>query len=153
MSKNSNQLSPQQQAIKNRKAYDDYVSHLKATGKKFPINQWGDVNTQGVAKACGFDRQVFGGKIMGQKFKADVKEIGTELIQARDKSKKAKEAKDSEKDLNEERMLNALNEQKIAALERKIMQLQSEIRRLKQESTERSETLSNMLATGRRFTL
>lgn len=147
-------LKPQDASSINKRNYDRYVAHLKKSKKRFPVNQWGDINVQGIAKICGFDRQVFDGKIMKTKLLNDCDTLGTEVSRPKNNdSELAKKAKRFADELNKERKANALNEEKIASLEKKVMELRAEVAELKNRESEADESLNHMIATGRRFSI
>jgi septal ring factor EnvC (AmiA/AmiB activator) len=139
----------------NKANYVAYVAELKVTGKKFPLNQFGEVNLSGIAEACGFLRGVFSkNKFMKAQLDADILSIGTEVKEGVDQDsrlaqkaeEKAKEAGRLHKDLD-------AKVQEINSLREQIDELKKCIRELECRSDEASLSMDELLDSGRRFTL
>ena len=139
----------------NKQNYADYVATLEKEGKKFPLNQFGDINLSAIAEACGFNRQVFAtNKGMAEQLKADVKRIGTILVAGESQdSALAKKAKASTMEASRLAKDLGVAEAKIKALQEQVMKLELENKQLKNGKEESEATLEHMLVTGRRFTL
>jgi hypothetical protein len=139
----------------NKQNYVDYVAALERDGKRFPLNQFGDINLSAIAEACGFNRQVFAtNKGMAEQLKADVKRIGTILVAGESQdSALAKKAKASTLEANKLAKDLGIAEAKIKALEEQVMKLELENKQLKNGKEESDANLEHMLTTGRRFTL
>ena len=148
-------ISAVEKGLINKQRYADYVKDLESEGKKFPLNQFGDVNLTEVAEAFGINRQVFfRNKTMKQQLDDDVKRIGTELTEGeKPDDALAKKAKASSEQVNKLMRDLAVAEEKVSALQQQIMQLELENKRLKNNNEEAAASLDHMLATGRRFTL
>jgi hypothetical protein len=139
----------------NKANYAAYVAELKATDKKFPLNQFGKVNLSGIADACGFRRKVlYENKFMKKRLKEDILLIGTEIKEGVDletrlsqkAEEKAKEASKLHKDLD-------AKVQEVNSLREQIDELKKCIRELECRSDEASLSMDELLDSGRRFTL
>ena len=139
----------------NKKNYAAYVADLEATGKKFPLNQFGEVNITAIAEASGFLRGVFAkNKKMKNQLEDDLKRIGTEITEGIDKdSRLAKKAE--EKAIEASRLHKDLDAkvQEISLLRDQIDQLQTRIRELECRNDEATLSMDELLDSGRRFTL
>ncbi|HAS25117.1 MAG TPA: hypothetical protein DCR64_06115 [Vibrio sp.] len=150
-----NKISAVEKGAINKQRYSDYVSGLETEGRKFPINQFGDLNLTEIASACGFNRQVFStNKSMKQQLISDAKRIGTELTDGKKQDDVlAKKAKASSEQVNKLMRDLSVAEEKISALQQQVMQLEVENKRLKNDKNEATASLEFMFETGRRFTL
>nr|MBP9507575.1 hypothetical protein [Bacteroides sp.] len=139
-------ISAVEKGLINKQRYADYVKDLESEGKKFPLNQFGDVNLTEVAEACGFNRQVFfRNKTMKQQLDDDVKRIGTELTEGeKPDDALAKKAKASSEQVNKLMRDLAVAEEKVSALQQQIMQLELENKRLKNNNEEAAASLDHM---------
>jgi septal ring factor EnvC (AmiA/AmiB activator) len=134
---------------------DSYISHLKETGSKFPVSQFGDVNISLISELCGFNRQVFGNNKGLQKILEDaVNLIGTTVIEGQDtESRLDGDIKKLRKQLSDAKRDLALAEETIEALQKQLMDRDVELKRSEEVNREASESLEHMISTGRRFTL
>ena len=139
----------------NRQRYSAYVAELEATGRKFPVNQFGNVNLTLIAEACGFRRQVFStNKNMRERLEKDIFRIGTETSQdmgvdtllAKKASDKTKEASQLRKELD-------AKTQEIAVLRSELESVKKLVRELAVRNTEADSIFTEMVTTGRRFSL
>jgi len=155
ISSENNSISKVEKGRINKQNYVDYVAALERDGKRFPLNQFGDINLSAIADACGFNRQVFAtNKGMAEQLKADVKRIGTILVAGESQdSALAKKAKASTLEANKLVKDLGIAEAKIKALEEQVMKLELENKQLKNGKEESDANLEHMLTTGRRFTL
>ncbi len=151
----SNPINQVEKGRINKKNYADYVSALEKDSKKFPLNQFGDINLSAIAEACGFNRQVFAtNKTLAEQLKADVKRIGTAVVAGESQdSALAKKAKASTLEASRLAKDLGIAEAKIKALEEQVMKLELENKQLKNGKEESDANLEHMLTTGRRFTL
>jgi hypothetical protein len=148
-------VSPVEKGRINKANYVAYVAELKATGKKFPLNQFGEVNLSGIAKACGFLRGVFTtNKSLKQLLDSDILIIGTEIKDGAEldtrlsqkAEEKSKEASKLHKDLD-------AKVQEVNSLREQIDELKKCIRELESRSNETALSMDELLDSGRRFTL
>jgi hypothetical protein len=148
-------LSAPEKGKLNKRNFDAYVDYLKATGEKFPINQFGDINFSQIAELCGFERQVFSrNKVLKEKLDADVKFIGTDAVDGKDpESRVDNDLKNLRKQLSNAKRDLALAEEKIDGLQRQLITVNSELKRSDEEKEEAAESFAYMISTGRRFTL
>jgi DNA repair exonuclease SbcCD ATPase subunit len=139
----------------NKERYAEYIAELEATGKKFPLNQFGEVNLTDVANACGFNRQVFSRNAsMKAQFEEDIRRIGTEIHKGVDKetrlekkaTEKAKVASKLQKELDAQVQENH-------SLRNQIDVLQSRVRELEGRENEMEMSMDELLTSGRRFSL
>jgi septal ring factor EnvC (AmiA/AmiB activator) len=146
-------LSPNEKALLNRQEYSAYVESLEATGAKFPLNQFDDVNLTAIAKICGFKRGVLQDKdsFLGKQLRLDVSRIGTEIQEAVNNEgaleKKAKKASMNASKLEKELEI-ATGE--IEELRLKLEQLEAENYKLTERQHEQKESYEHMLDTGKR---
>lgn len=148
-------ISAVEKGVINKQRYADYVAELERNGRKFPINQFGDVNLTEIAKSCGFNRQVFTTNASMKKALADdVRRVGTEITEAqRPEAFLANKVKVKSDQINKLMRDLAIAEEKIHALESQVINLERENKLLKTESKEAADSLDYMLSTGRRFAL
>jgi len=148
-------LSAPEKGRLNKRNFDAYVTFLKRTGQKFPINNFGDVNLSAIAELCGFERQVFSrNTALREKLDAEVKSIGTDAVAGKDpESRIDRDVKYLRKQLNDAKRDLSLAEEKIEGLQRQLIQLSSELKRSNLDREEVEESLEHMISTGRRFTL
>ena len=148
-------LSAPEKGRLNKRNFENYVKHLQKNGEKFPINQFGDVNTSLISDLCGFNRQVFAtNQTLKEMLSEAVNRIGTAIVEGKDTETRLdgdikrlrKQVSDAKKDL-------ALAEEKIEALQRQLLERDAELKRSEQASREAAESLDHMISTGRRFTL
>lgn len=140
----------------NKESLVNYIAQIERAKKGFPINQFGKINLNEVAKNCGFLRGVFAtNKKMASLLEDAVKRIGLE-----DSAKKASSNEflsnkvvDVEKQMGKLRKSNAVKSEEISALRQQVIELELEIIKLKNKCSEDSEAFEEMIATGRRFTL
>lgn len=164
----SEKLSPLEKGVLNAKNYEEYVAGLERDGKKFPINQYGGINKDAVASACGFNRQVFSpkkNKKMADRLADDVDRIGTvgmsdglaaeisdEPFQESEGAL-AKKLKKSTEQVGRLKKDLALKEATVTALQAQIIELENEKARFKAVSEEQKNSFDYMVSTGRRFAL
>ncbi|MDW7644812.1 MAG: hypothetical protein SCI25_07185 [Desulfuromonadales bacterium] len=155
-------ISPHEKGILNAKNYAKYVKGLEENGKQFPVNQFGEVNKEAVAAACGFNRQVFNpksNKKMADRLAADVDRIGIEgeyippQAPGESEGALARRAKKSAETVSKLRKDLAIEKEKVTSLEVQIKKLEYELDTLKQSSAEQKNSFDFMVSTGRRFTL
>lgn len=148
-------LSAPEKGKLNKRNFDAYVNFLRRTEKKFPINNFGDVNLSAIAELCGFERQVFSrNTALREKLDAEVKAIGTDAVAGKDpESRIDSDVKYLRKQLSDAKRDLSLAEEKIEGLQRQLIQLSSELKRSNLDREEVEESLEHMISTGRRFTL
>lgn len=149
-------LSAPEKGKLNKRNFDAYVKHLRATGQKFPINnQNQDVNLSRISELCGFQRQVFANnKALKNKLEEEVKNIGTDAREGKDPETRIdNDMKNLRKQLSNAKRDLALAEEKIDGLQRQLIAVNSELKRSGEEKEEAAESLDYMISTGRRFSL
>lgn len=148
-------LSAPEKGKLNKRNYAAYVRHLKDSGKKFPTNQFGDVNVSLISELCGFERQVFSrNKALKEELDKNVKELGTDIVEGKDPETRIdNDMKNLRKQLSNAKRDLALAEEKIDGLQRQLIAVNSELKRSGEEKEEAAESLDYMISTGRRFTL
>lgn len=148
-------ISGVEKSVINISRYADYVKSLEKDGKRFPLNQFGDVNLTEIAKACGFNRQVFfTNTTMKNKLANDVKRIGTSLSKPKPSDLLLEnQVKIKNTQVNSLQRDLVLAEEKNCALLKQIAELELENKNLKISYGEFEASVEHMLETGRRFSL
>lgn len=139
----------------NKERYADYVAELEATGRQFPLNNFGEVNLSSIAKACGFNRQVFiNNESMKVALAEDVSRIGTEAAEARSKESKLSK-KMAEKSEEASRLQKALDANfcEIEALKNQVNELKKHIAKIEERNHEMDTIFDELLSSGRRYYL
>lgn len=144
--------------------YRDYVVQLEQSGKKFPVNQFGDVNFSKIADDCGNRRQWFSEsakKAFGPESESlekiiakDIRRLGSEFIAPKDPESALVEMADSKS--KEASRLRSMLEQKSKEnelLREQVEQLSAEVRLLRANATELSNQQALMVDSGRTFFL
>lgn len=135
----------------NKARYAEYVSNLELTGKKFPINNFGQVNLSEIASKCGFNRQVFAtNKLMKLQLEADVRRIGTNTNDS-DLSSQKKERID----IDVSKLMKSIDfkDFEILSLKKQINELLKVVHDLESNRSESKAIYEELLLSGRRFTL
>tara|TARA_R110002167_G_scaffold165887_4_gene362942 strand:+ start:1363 stop:2037 length:675 start_codon:yes stop_codon:yes gene_type:complete len=134
--------------------YHDYVEKLEQTGGKFPVDADGDLDVIKLARNIGIQTARLHSPAIKKQLVDDMERIGTLLVQGK-----------SVEELMEERLIStsselstfrkdlAIAEEKIAGLEKHNLELESQVRKLQKQSTEKDESLEHAIVTGRRFAL
>ena len=157
MATNDQKLSPFER-------YRDYVLQLEQAGKKFPINQFGDINFSKIADECGNRRQWFSesakkifcsnGDTLERVIAKDIRRIGSEFLAAKDSESILVDIADSKS--REANRLRTMLEQKSKEneiLREQVERLSAEIRLLRTSAAEISSQQELMIDTGRSFIL
>ncbi|MEB0150630.1 hypothetical protein [Pseudomonas sp. CCC2.2] len=144
--------------------YKDYILKLEQGGKKFPLNQFGDVNFSKIADECGNRRQwfsesakkVFGphGDTLEQIIAKDIRRIGSEFVAAKDPESILVDIADSKS--REANRLRSMLEQKTKEnelLREQVERLSAEVRLLRASAAEISSQQGLMIDSGRSFIL
>ena len=144
--------------------YREYVLHLEQAGRKFPVNQFGDVNFSRIANECGNRRQWFSesankifterGETLERIIQADIRRIGSEFVTPKDPESALIDLADSKG--REASILRSLLDQKSKEndlLRQQVERLTVEIRALQGSVSELSSRQEMMLDSGRAFTL
>ena len=144
--------------------YREYVLHLEQAGRKFPVNQFGDVNFSRIANECGNRRQWFSesankifterGETLERIIQADIRRIGSEFVTPKDPESDLIDLADSKG--REASILRSLLDQKSKEndlLRQQVERLTVEIRALQGSVSELSSRQEMMLDSGRVFTL
>ncbi|WP_312254326.1 hypothetical protein [Stutzerimonas nitrititolerans] len=144
--------------------YREYVLHLEQAGRKFPVNQFGDVNFSRIADECGNRRQWFSesakkifterGETLERIIQADIRRIGSEFVTPKDPESALIDLADSKG--REASILRSLLDQKSKEndmLRQQVERLTVEIRALQGSVSELSSRQEMMLDSGRVFTL
>lgn len=144
--------------------YKSYVMQLEQDGKKFPVNQFGDVNFSKIADECGNRRQWFSesakkifcskGDTLEQVIAKDIRRIGSEFTPPKYPDSVLSDMADSKN--KEASRLRSMLEQKSKEneiLREQVESLSAEIRMLRSTATEVSSQQEFMIDSGRSFTL
>lgn len=144
--------------------YREYVLQLEQTGKKFPVNQFGDVNFSNIAEECGNRRQWFSesankvycphGDTLEQVIAKDIRRVGTEFRVAKDLESTLEDITDSKS--REYNRLRSMLEQKSKEnelLRDQVESLSTEVRQLRSSTAEISGRQELMIDSGRSFIL
>ncbi|WP_460059455.1 hypothetical protein [Pseudomonas sp. S2_A05] len=144
--------------------YRDYVAQLEQAGKKFPVNQFGDVNFSRIADDCGNRRQWFSesakkvfcpqGDTLEQVIAKDIRRIGSEVYTPKDPESVLMEMADSKS--KEASRLRSMLEQKSKEnelLREQVERLSDELRVLRSAASEVNGQQDLMIDSGRSFIL
>lgn len=144
--------------------YRDYVTQLEQAGKKFPVNQFGDINFSKIADECGNRRQWFSesakkvfcpqGDTLEQVIAKDIRRIGSEFSSPKDPESVLMDMADSKS--REASRLRSMLEQKSKEnelLREQVERLSAEIRMLRSTSAEVTNQQELMIDSGRSFIL
>ncbi|KAA8558004.1 hypothetical protein ACYZT2_26205 [Pseudomonas sp. MDT1-85] len=144
--------------------YRDYVLELEQAGKKFPVNQFGDVNFSKIADECGNRRQWFSesakkvfcpnGDTLEQVIAKDIRRIGSEFVLAKDPEAVLVDIADSKS--REANRLRSMLEQKSKEneiLREQVERLSAEVRLLRASAAEITTQQELMIDSGRSFIL
>ncbi|WP_415758901.1 hypothetical protein [Pseudomonas sp. LT1P18] len=144
--------------------YRDYVLELEQAGKKFPVNQFGDVNFSKIADECGNRRQWFSesakkvfcshGDTLEQVIAKDIRRIGSEFVLAKDPEAVLVDIADSKS--REANRLRSMLEQKSKEneiLREQVERLSAEVRLLRASAAEITTQQELIIDSGRSFIL
>jgi hypothetical protein len=144
--------------------YRDYVLKLEQAGKKFPVNQFGDVNFSKIADECGNRRQWFSesakkvfcpkGQTLEKVIAKDIRRLGSEFVAAKDPESVLVDMADSKS--KEASRLRSMLEQKSKEnelLREQVERLTTELRLLRASAEEISSQQDLMIDSGRSFIL
>ena len=137
----------------NKERYHAYINDLKVTGRKLPLNQFGEVNLSEIAKTCGFNRQVFStNKNLKKQLEEDIRRIGTEISEGEStESRLEKKAKESTQQVNKLKSDLESKIQEIESLRSTIAELQKHIKHLENKDYEINVAMTELETNGRRF--
>ena len=142
------------------KRYCTYRDQIEKEGRKFPVNQFGELNLSKISKDCGNRRQWFSenankvfdseGRTLSQIILDDSKRIGTDIFPSINKNQKKSNIffeKENEK------LKSCLDKKskEVKELRTEIQYLIEENRRLKTTLSEIDEKKNQLLETGRLF--
>lgn len=144
--------------------YTAYVKHLAETGKKFPVNQFGEANLTKIAEDAKIRRQWFSEmaeKPFGEKnetlnsiLKADIKRIGTDYFAPRDPDEElSKIADNRSREANQLRQMLEQKSKENELLRSENQELKERVRVLENRVSETENGTEEMLDSGRRFSL
>lgn len=144
--------------------YKSYVMQLEQAGKKFPVNQFGDINFSKIADECGNRRQWFSesakkvfcpqGDTLEQVIAKDIRRIGSEFSSPKDAESVLADMADSKS--KEASRLRSMLEQKSKEnelLREQVERLSAEVRTLRSTAAEVSGQQEMMIDSGRSFIL
>lgn len=144
--------------------YRNYVLELEQAGKKFPVNQFGDVNFSKIADECGNRRQWFSesakkvfcphGDTLEQVIAKDIRRIGSEFVLAKDPEAVLVDIADSKS--REANRLRSMLEQKSKEneiLRDQVERLSAEVRLLRASAAEITTQQELVIDSGRSFIL
>lgn len=157
MTSSKNRLSPYER-------YCQYVKQLEKAGKKFPTNQFGDVNFSKIADECGNRRQWFSesakkvfsdsGEALERVIAKDIRRIGSEVFSAKDPEPALIDMAESKS--REVSYLRSMLDQKSKEnelLREQVEKLTAELRLLRNTASELSSQQEMMIDSGRSFIL
>jgi hypothetical protein len=144
-------LKGKQATEANKHNYAVYVARLKATGEKFPCNQFGTVSIEGVAEQVKCTTKVLQKGSLKTQFKKDVELIGVGVKNNLDSKLPLKdEAKFGEALSSKPLNMNAKERESLKAENERLSQ---KILQLEMRQKEGELTLNELLRSGRRFML
>lgn len=145
--------SPQLKSTFNINNYDLYVAWLNSTNRKFPVNQFGEINRSLISKICGFGRDVLYSKTnpIYLALEGDLIKIGLELNTSRS-FRVEKKSNKPDYSINFKYRVDTLNDE-LLSLRNEVAQLKKENSELKQKIIEDSSTFTELAQSGRRFWL
>lgn len=157
-------MVPINQKISPFERYRNYVLHLEQAGRKFPVNQFGDVNFSKIADECGNRRQWFSesakkiftnnGDTLERVIAKDIHRIGSEFVIARDaESILVDIAESKSREVNQLRSMLNQKSKENELLREQVEKLTTEIRLLRNTASERSNQQEMMIDSGRSFIL
>jgi len=134
--------------------YQDYIEELEKTGGKFPVDEENDLDFIRLAKDIGFPIARLNSPNIKKLLNDDMSRIGTKVVVGKTVQEMMESNLiSSNSELSKCRKDLAIAEEKNDSLTKQNLQLQSENRKLKQQSTEKEESLEHTIESGRRFTL
>jgi hypothetical protein len=144
--------------------YRCYVVQLEHAGKKFPVNQFGDVNFSKIADECGNRRQWFSesakkvfpdsGETLERIIQNDIRRIGSDFVAAKDPESVLVDIAESKN--REANLLRSMLEQKSKEnehLRQQVEKLSVEVRLLRGNVSELESQNELITDTGRSFVL
>lgn len=146
-------LRGQQKTEYNKLAYAAYVDRLRATGRRFPCNQFGEANIEGVAKTIGCTPKVLKEGALKEPFRQDVVDIGVDGMAPSAESKLAKKAEEKTKEASSLLKRLTIKIKENEGLSAEVERLSTRVRQLEARSVEDNLSIDELLKTGRRFTL
>ena len=141
--------------IENRHNFDALISEMKATGKKFPVNQFGEPNISWVAKEIPCTTGTLRAGTLEKPFKEALLEIGVDIEPStKNQSEKlAKKAEDKSKEATRlRRELNAKIKE-VEGLRLEVEKLHKKLQNTKFKKSEEELRFQTMLKEGVRFIL
>jgi hypothetical protein len=134
--------------------YNEHVEKLEQTGGKFPVDAQGDLDVIRLAKNIGIQTARLNSPAIRELLNGDIKRIGTEVIKGKTiEERMEQDIISTSSKLSKCRKDLAIAQEKIDGLTKQNLQLQSEVRKLQQQSTEKDESLEHAIGSGRRFAL
>ncbi|WP_042146269.1 MULTISPECIES: hypothetical protein [unclassified Pseudoalteromonas] len=143
-----------QLTLSNKEKYQIEINSWAKVGKKFPIDEFGNLDYKRLAVLCGIPTRALTSASITPCLKKDVLRIGTEVSKGQSiEHMMEKKLTVTSSELNRYRKDLAIAQEKIDGLQEQILKLQKENRQLKNKSDEQEESLTYMLESGRRFSL
>ena len=134
--------------------YHDYVEKLEQTAGKFPVDAEGDIDVIRLARNIGIQTSRLSSPVIKKHLNDDIKRLGTELVKGKTVEERMEDNLIStSSELSKCRKDLAVAQEKIDGLTKQNLQLQSAVRKLQQQSTEKDESLEHAIESGRRFAL
>lgn len=134
--------------------YHDYVEKLEQIGGKFAVDADGDIDVIKLARNIGIPTARLNSPAIKKQLIDDMERIGTELAQGKSVEERMEDRLTStSSELSTLRKDLAIAEEKIAGLEKLNLELESLVRQLQKQSTEKDASLEHAIETGRRFAL
>lgn len=157
-------MAPTNQKSSPFERYRAYVLDLEQAGRKFPVNQFGDINFSKVADECGNRRQWFSenakkvfierGESLERIIQADIRRVGSEFVAPKDPEPALMDLAESKG--REASLLRSLLDQKSKEndlLRQQVERLTVEIKALQGSVNELTSQQEMMLDSGRVFIL
>lgn len=133
----------------NTRKFNALIMEMRATNRKFPINQYGNVNISRVAKKIGCTRDTIRNGTLSAPFKDALNQIGVE----RPKTEKKKINKEKTKSDREFKRSLEEKDQIINELETQTIELRRKLKKIIKIETEENNRFKLMIEEGIRFTL
>ena len=136
----------------NKINYAALIAELKATGRKFPANQFGQASLGWVAEQIKCTRDVLRNGSLAEQFKKDIAEIGVCQRSAEpENARLQKKVDNNKKELSAYRKIADEKIAEVEALRTQVQLLTEHIKELELRSSEEDLVIRELLASGRRF--
>lgn len=134
--------------------YHSYVEEIERENKKFPANESGELDYHKIAKLCGVTIKALTSASISPCLKEDTLRIGTEIHEGKSIEERMEQRNTvTSSELSKVRKDLSVAQETIDGMQKQLLVLEKENRQLKHKSAEERESLTQMLETGRRFSL